>query len=318
MRITVSSMRDADTEALAKVAFQARQASERRSPELSVARFKEALDSAADDGNLKVLLCKSDKSDDLLGWLSLSTGFARMVFIGEWHPEVLPSDSYGIVARKLIREAKKTTKKMGKERLEAQFNRITSRVRPLLQRYEEWYRDERFRYATEETYMEAAITDDLPEFKEYDDLTIQLISEISNDDLIDPFFDSFLDSKDGLFLSLTKDQQIDAFNYWFSRSRRFVDDATLCVLDKGRVTGFIVVREEDGKAHVGPIGVRPNHRGKGIARKLLLRSMESIRKQGFRKVALEMDILNTPAMNLYTQFGFQSIHNSVYYYWNAK
>jgi ribosomal protein S18 acetylase RimI-like enzyme len=311
-------MRDANTEALAKVAFKARQASERRSPDLSVAKFKEALDSSADDDNLKVLLCMSDRSDDLLGWLSFYTGFERMVFIGEWHPEVLPSDSYGVVARKLIREAKSATRRMGRERLEVQFNRITRRVRPLLHRYEDWYKEERFRYATEETYMEAAITDNWPEFEEFNDLTIQHISEISNEDLIEPFFDSFLDSKDGLFLSLTKDQQIDAFNYWFSRSRQFIDEATLCVLDKDRVTGFIVAREEEGKAHVGPIGVHPKHRGKGIARKLLTRSMESIKRQGFKKVALEMDILNTPAMNLYRQFGFQSIHNSVYYYWNAK
>jgi ribosomal protein S18 acetylase RimI-like enzyme len=318
LRIKFTSIRDADTSALAKVAFQARQESERASPNLSVARFKESLDAAADDDNLKVLLCMSDRSEDLLGWLSLHTGFARMVFIGEWHPEVLPSDSYGVVARKLIREAKKETRKMGRERLEVTFNKITSRIRPLLHRYEGWYREERFRYATEETYMEAAITDNIPEFEGFDDFNIRLISEISNEDLFEPFFDSFLDSKDGLFLSLTKDQQIDAFNYWFSRTRQFVDDATLCALDNDRVTGFIVVREEEGKAHVGPIGVHPKHRGKGIARNLLARSMDSIRRQGFKKVALEMDILNTPAMNLYQQFGFQSIHNSVYYYWNAK
>jgi len=318
LRIKATSMRDADTAALAKVAFKARQASERRSSDLSVVRIKEALDAADDDDNLKLLLCMSDRSDDLLGWLSLYTGISRMVFIGEWHPEVLPSDSYGVVARKLIREAKKATRRLGRERLEVQFNRITSRTRPLLHRYEGWYKEERFRYATEETYMEATFTDKMPELEETNDITIQPISEISNEDLFEPFFDSFLDSKDGLFLSLTKDQQIDAFNYWFSRTRHFVEDATLCALDNEKVTGFIVVREEEGKAHVGPIGVHPKYRGKGIARRLLARSMDSIRRQGFKGVALEMDILNTPAMNLYKQFGFQSIHNSVYYYWNAK
>jgi len=212
---------------------------------------------------------------------------------------------------------KKETKKMGKERLEVQFNRITSRIRPLLKRYEDWYREMGFRYATEETYMEAALTDELPDLKEFPELIVRLLSEVSNNDLLDPFFDTFLDSKNGLFLSMTKDQQNDAFNYWFSRSRQYIDDATLCVVDKDRVTGFIVVREEDGKPYVGPVGVHPNYRGKGIARTLLSRSIEAIRKQGFKKVALETDILNTPAMNLYTQFGFQSIYNSVYYYWNT-
>ncbi|MHA2140494.1 MAG: GNAT family N-acetyltransferase [Candidatus Thorarchaeota archaeon] len=310
-------MRDADTAELARVAFQARQASERRSPDLTVARFKEALDSAADDDNLHVVHCRSDKSEELLGWLSLHTGFTRMVFIGEWHPEVVPSDSYGVVARKLIREAKKATMKMGRERLEVQFNRITHRVRPLLQKYEDWYREMGFQYATEETHMESAISNDLPELGDSDDFPVQRISEISNDDLMDPFFDSFLDSTNGLFLSFTKDQQMDAFNYWFSRSREFIDAATLCVFDKSRVTGFIVVREEDDKPYVGPIGVHPDYRGKGIARTLLARSMEVLRKQGFKKVGLDMDILNTPAMNLYKKFGFQSIYNSVYYFWNA-
>ncbi|MHA1926106.1 MAG: GNAT family N-acetyltransferase, partial [Candidatus Thorarchaeota archaeon] len=270
-------MRDADSEALAKVAFHARQASERRSSELSVARFKEALDSAGDDDNQNVILCRSDESDDLLGWLSFYTGFARIIFIGEWHPEVVPSDSYGLVARKLIRRAKRVTREMGKERLEAQFNRITSRIRPLLHRYESWYGDEGFRYATEETYMEAAVTDELPKHHELPELKMMPISEISNEDLFEPFFESFLDSKDGLFLSMTKDQQIDAFNYWFSRSRHFIDEATLCVLDNERVVGFLVVREEDGKPHVGPIGVDPDFRSRGIARALLAKGMEAIR-----------------------------------------
>ncbi|MFW9967656.1 MAG: GNAT family N-acetyltransferase [Candidatus Thorarchaeota archaeon] len=313
----IYSMRDVDTEALARVAFQARQVSERKNADLSVDKIRNALDSAADDDNLKVILCRSDKSEEMLGWLSLHTRYARMVFIGEWHPEVVPSDNYGIVARKLIREAKKATKNMGRERLEVQFNKITSRVRPLLRKYEDWYREEGFRYASEETYMEAAVTDDLPELQELGNLTVQRISEISNDDLMGPFFDSFLESKNGLFLSLTKDQQIDAFNYWFSRSRQFIDEASICVFEKNQVVGFMVVREEDGRPFVGPIGVHPNHRGKGIARTLLTKGINAIRKQGFRRVALEMDILNMPAMNLYKQFEFQSIHNSVYYYWPA-
>jgi hypothetical protein len=94
LRTTISLMREADTEVLAKVAFQARQESERRNSDLSVAKFKDALDTVADDDNLKVILCRSDRSEELLGWLSLHTGYTRMVFIGEWHPEVLPSDSY--------------------------------------------------------------------------------------------------------------------------------------------------------------------------------------------------------------------------------
>ncbi len=310
-------MKEADTEALARVAFQARQESERKNADLSIAEFKDALDSVADDDNLKVILCRSDKSEDLLGWLSLHTGYTRMVFIGEWHPEVVPSDNYGIVARKLIREAKKATKNMGRERLEVQFNKITSRVRPLLRKYEDWYREEGFRYASEETYMEAAITDNLPELQELGSIKVQCISEISNDDLLGPFFDSFLESKNGLFLSLTKDQQIDAFNYWFSRSRQFIDEASICVFEKDQVVGFMVVREQDGRPYVGPIGVIPKHRGKGIAQALLTKGINAIRKQGFRKVAIEMDILNMPAMNLYKQFEFQSIYNSVYYYWSA-
>ncbi len=318
MRTSISLLKDVDSEALAKVAFQARESSERRNPELTVSIIKDSIDSAAENKDQKAILCKSDKSEDLLGWLSLYTGFARMVFIGEWHPEVVPSDSYGVVARKLIREAKKATQEMGKERLEVQFNRITTGIRPLLLKFESWYRDEGFLYATEETYMEASISGNWPEIQEYEEINVKPLTEVSNEDLKDPFFDSFLDSKDGLFLSMTKEQQMDAFSFWFSRSRQFIDDATLCVLDGNNVAGFLVVREEDGKPHVGPIGIHPDYRGKGIARTLLRLGMEAIRKQGFRKVALEMDILNTPAMNLYKQFGFQSIHNSVYYYWNAK
>ncbi|MFW9846956.1 MAG: GNAT family N-acetyltransferase, partial [Candidatus Thorarchaeota archaeon] len=295
METTVTSLREADTDALALVAFQARQATERKDPELTVARFKEALDSAADDENLKVILCKSRSNRELLGWLSLHTGYSRMVFIGEWHPEIRPVDSYGLVAKALIRRAKKFTEEVGKERLEAQFNRITSRLRPLLQRFETWYKDEGFHYATEETYMEAAVNESFPRFNLPKELKFAPISEITNEDLRAPFFDSFLDSIDGLFLSLSKDQQVDAFNYWFSRDRKFINEATLSVMRDDSVVGFIVVREEDGKPYIGPVGVHPDFKGKGIGKAMLTRVMDALWKSGYKHAALEMDISNTPA-----------------------
>ena len=53
------------------------------------------------------------------------------------------------------------------------------------------------------------------------------------------------------------------------------------------------------------LGVAPEHRGRGIARRLMLASIETARMRGKRLLTLNTDPVMTAAQHLYVELGFE-------------
>jgi len=75
----------------------------------------------------------------------------------------------------------------------------------------------------------------------------------------------------------------------------------------GDLVGVVLTQRRGSTAvwHVGVVGVLPEHRGKGIARQLLTRSLEQLRGRGAEKVILGVIDRNVPAYGLYRSLGFE-------------
>jgi ribosomal protein S18 acetylase RimI-like enzyme len=86
--------------------------------------------------------------------------------------------------------------------------------------------------------------------------------------------------------------------------------------------GFIIVlyKKGTGVAGIETINVDNQHRGKGIARKLLFASEEDMWPRGIRKIRLEVSMGNTSAINLYQKSGYRisSILKDYYYFEHFK
>ena len=83
--------------------------------------------------------------------------------------------------------------------------------------------------------------------------------------------------------------------------------------DNMNVIGVIICRLEIHKGrnndnrlrgYIGMLAVSKDHRGKGIGRKLAIRAIEELRKQGAEEVVLEAEITNVAALKLYEKLGF--------------
>jgi len=59
------------------------------------------------------------------------------------------------------------------------------------------------------------------------------------------------------------------------------------------------------EAHVRMLGVAPEHRGRGIARRLMLACIETARLHGKRVLTLDTDAVMTSAQQLYVGLGFE-------------
>ena len=68
-------------------------------------------------------------------------------------------------------------------------------------------------------------------------------------------------------------------------------------------------------AAIQNVAVRPEFRGRGLGRALLMKALDGFRRAGVRKVTLEATTGNTPAIRLYETSGFrlyQTLYKEVY------
>ena len=79
------------------------------------------------------------------------------------------------------------------------------------------------------------------------------------------------------------------------------------------LVGVILVARRGWTSRIAAMGLAPEARGKGLGRRLLNDAVEEARARGDRAVLLEVIEQNTPAVRLYTSFGFKALRRLVGY-----
>jgi mycothiol synthase len=72
----------------------------------------------------------------------------------------------------------------------------------------------------------------------------------------------------------------------------------------GIPVGFLTAEVFSGLAWISQVGVAPAWRGKGLAKALIVETLQHFREEGFKEVALHVNVNNPQAINLYSQLGF--------------
>ena len=80
------------------------------------------------------------------------------------------------------------------------------------------------------------------------------------------------------------------------------------------LVGFIISRRAADEAEVLTIGVAAAARGRGIGGRLLGAHLPQLVQRGVRRLFLEVDVGNEPALALYRRFGFAEASRRVGYY----
>jgi ribosomal-protein-alanine N-acetyltransferase len=87
----------------------------------------------------------------------------------------------------------------------------------------------------------------------------------------------------------------------------FVIEQKVLVIEQKEIIGYIVVCLCDLglRAEILRIAVHPDHRGKGIAKTLIEKSLQTFSKENVESVELEVNTANRSAVKLYEKFGFK-------------
>ncbi len=85
------------------------------------------------------------------------------------------------------------------------------------------------------------------------------------------------------------------------------------------IVGFVFIMiNDDGTGHITTIGIAPEHRRRGLAKKLLNHAEDALRKRSINTVRLEVRVGNIAAQNLYLQRGYAIVQKLPNYYNNGE
>ncbi|TBT86611.1 GNAT family N-acetyltransferase [Propioniciclava sinopodophylli] len=106
---------------------------------------------------------------------------------------------------------------------------------------------------------------------------------------------------------------------WSARTwaEELVADRALTLVNKdrwGRLLGVATFHWLEDVADLNRVVVHPAHRREGIARRLIAAGMEWAEQVGARRVLLEVEERNSPAIRLYEDLGFMVLARRRNYY----
>ncbi len=245
----------------------------------------------------------------MVGWLVFFSFVPRISTIGRWHPIVEEGPQKEEIVKQLLKTSITHAKQSNFERLEAELTHITPNTESRYEQYKTWYESQGFHLASEESRLERdLIQEPLPEPVLPPTFKLVPLIHFTNDELEAPFFEMFDNSKDRFWLDQTPDQRLESYKFWFNRERPFVEEATAVLLKEDKIVGLTVVRPVQEVGMLGPIAILPEYRRRGLGRTLMAFSFHGARKSGFPKIALEFDITNEPAFQLYKELRFKQVH----------
>jgi ribosomal protein S18 acetylase RimI-like enzyme len=262
------------------------------------------------------LLTATDENGNLVGWTYYYIAFRLMDFISGFFP--LVSEHKEEIALSLIEASKRDTVERGQSRLEIELVFPSEEHRAHSKKVVDWYTKCGFKFAAEEVHMKTDLrVIELPEIELPQGYVVKNFSEMTYDMLEGPGFRTLKDSKEGLFLSMSRDEQIVTLKYFFSTSKPCIDDASVILERAGDVVGFVITRiGDDGNPDIGPVGLVPEVRGQGLGSYLLVRVLKSLKDSGSTDVYLDTTITNHPAQKLYRKYGFEDVYYKQFYYWS--
>ena len=87
---------------------------------------------------------------------------------------------------------------------------------------------------------------------------------------------------------------------------------------RGEVVGYVGAETVLDECNIGNIVVHKEYRGRGFSNVIMETLLESLKNKGIKKVFLEVEHDNVPAISLYEKFGFERYGQRRDYYGAGK
>ncbi len=254
----------------------------------------------------------------LVGLVGLYVLSESMIYLDPWNPLVLPRKDSDDIFVQLVKASIEHTQSLGRNRLEVFLMELTDDIRGTYDRVRPLYEAGGMRRGNEWTQMWCDLTTLTlkdPDFPE--GFILKRIIEVDNEEIWPTYNETFLSSGDNRYLNQTEAQRRENFDNFFDRSISIEEDASLLLYDKDQVVGFMKINIYDIGGFVNGIGIHPDYRKRGLAKKLMTASLVRAAENRMENVVLEVDIENSQAIALYEKLGFKRKRGSISHIWTS-
>lgn len=253
----------------------------------------------------------------LIGWAGVERQTENIGEIGRWHPYVANISDRDEIAETLISEVIKYAKENGMNRLEISFGDISDGSIVAYNKRSTWFHSLNWGLVEDTFFMNKDALEEIPEANVPEGFKLVPLLENDDDALYDCHYASFTTSKAREFYGLSEDEKKQQFNKLYDRTQPINKEASF-VLKKGNIiASMLLVVSRENEEHISIVAVHPSYRGKGLAKALLTKGIKELQSIGTETISIGVDVVNTPAVELYKKFGFTVQSRLSFHSWSV-
>lgn len=265
------------------------------------------------------IIATAAEGETIVGWMGVERVTESIGEIGRWQPYVLERRDKQKVARSLISAIVGHAKSNGMTRVEVAFGGISEENLDTFNDRISCYEKEGWSKLEDTNFMECNPTESIEDdIQVPEGFEVQPLLDFDNDTIFLCYHDAFTTGNARWIFDMTEEQRREEFDKVFDRTRQINEESSLSLLSEGTIIGFIlIVSRSNDEEHLESIGVKPKYRGMGLGKILLSKSLKILGDQQVQRLTLGVDPVNTPAVSLYNQFGFETASRIARYSWKS-
>ncbi|NHK31506.1 MAG: GNAT family N-acetyltransferase [Asgard group archaeon] len=240
---------------------------------------------------------------ELVGWLGICEAYPPTILIWEYHPIIKTSDNKEQIAKELLLKSFEYAKKK-KITNTRTFVDVPEERKKKYQELEQVFLQTGMKQTHTVLCMENKLSvDKLKGIELNSEYHIEAAST-QTDEALKKCYDSiFAKALDNFTNSLDEEER----KYWNTPKSRNFNDASIVIMKEKEIVALILAVDYGDYMELGPIGVVPGQRGKKLGKVLMEECLSRLIKMKKFDSYLEVDITNTPAINLYESYGFREV-----------
>ncbi|NPD89648.1 MAG: GNAT family N-acetyltransferase [Asgard group archaeon] len=253
------------------------------------------------------------ENEELVGWLGVMNVKSVTILIWEDHPIIFSDSNKELIALELIQSCIKCANMKNVENVRI-FTIESEERRPRYQELKQYFLQAGMKQTHTVLCMKNQLTPDIIRDVSINyDYHVESMNLQDRQLLMDCYMEIFAESYDNFTNSLDSKE----YKVWnFTLDAKMTEDSRVIKKDKEIIAISRVVDYGDFM-ELGPIGVLPDHRGKGLGNVLMEECLASLLEQDKTNTYLEVDISNTPAIKLYDKYGFKEVSKKHGFLWRA-
>lgn len=252
----------------------------------------------------------------LVGWVGVERQTENIGEIGRWHPYVENICQRDDIAESLIFEVMNYAKQNGMNRIEISFGEISDTTMMAYANRCHWLKTNNWSLVEDTFFMTKNTSKEIPVIDIPEGFSLHPLLENDDDELYSCHYASFTTSSAREFYGLSEIEKKQNFEKLYDGAQSINAEASFVLKKDDEIGGMLLIISRENEEYISIVAVHPSYRGMGLAKALLTVGIQKVKEQGASTISIGVDVVNTPAVQLYSKYGFEVRSRLSFHAWS--